>query len=248
MTYGATAQAPRMTGRHSIKKPVSKHGDKIVSQIIASWVVIALSFSSIGVISGLIIGKQKYSDVQTTHAKEESAVVEGAEEAFDFSKVEVFGGYDTRVFTEEISLDWEPDGVFTPITDEMDTDLQEFVYYLCKGYNLDFTLVMALIKQESHFDPSVISATNDYGLMQINRMNHQWLTDALGVSDFTDPYQNVRAGTFILRKLFESYQNTNMVLMAYNMGEAGAARLWKNGVYNTNYTDKVLAYQAEYNK
>jgi len=241
MIHETTEQAPCVVDSH-MKKPSRISGNKAVNRIIASWVVIALFFTSIGVISGAIIGKQ------TTHEEAEYAVIGETVEVFDFSKAEVFGGYDDRVFTAEISLDWEPDVEFTPITDEMDTDLQAFVYYLCKGYNLDFTLVMALIKQESHFDPSVISETNDYGLMQINQRNHKWLSETLGLTDYTDPYQNVRAGTFILRKLFESYQNTNMVLMAYNMGEAGAARLWKNGVYNTNYTDKVLAYQAEYNK
>ena len=125
---------------------------------------------------------------------------------------------------------------------------QEFAYYLCTGYNIDFTLVMALIQNESSFDPAVISKTNDYGYMQINQINHQWLTDTLGVTDFTDPYQNIRAGVFVLRKLFERYQDTNMVLMAYNMGEDGAARLWEKGIYSTDYTEKILNYQTQFNE
>ena len=28
--------------------------------------------------------------------------------------------------------------------------------------------------------------------------------------------------------------------MAYNMGETGAKRLWDNGIYETNYTNKVI--------
>lgn len=55
---------------------------------------------------------------------------------------------------------------------------------------------------------------------------------------FTDPYQNIRAGVFVLRKLFERYQDTNMVLMAYNMGEDGADRLWEKGIYSTDYTER----------
>ena len=78
---------------------------------------------------------------------------------------------------------------------------------------------MALIQHESSFDPNVISSTNDYGYMQINAINHNWLTETIGVTDYTDPYQNIRAGVFVLRKLFERYQDTNMVLMAYNMGK-----------------------------
>ena len=130
----------------------------------------------------------------------------------------------------------------------MPEEQQEFTYYLCTGYNLDFTLVMALIQNESSFDPSVVSATHDYGYMQINEMNHQWLTDTIGVTDFADPYQNIRAGVFVLRKLFERYQDTNMVLMAYNMGEDGATRLWEKGIYSTDYTEKILNYQTQFNE
>lgn len=146
----------------------------------------------------------------------------------DNTETLVYGAYDDRTFTQEISLDWGAGDLdFTPLDCKMPEEQQEFTYYLCTGYNIDFTLVMALIQNESSFDPAVISKTNDYGYMQINQINHQWLTDTLGVTDFTDPYQNIRAGVFVLRKLFERYQDTNMVLMAYNMGEDGAARLWE---------------------
>ena len=129
----------------------------------------------------------------------------------------------------------------------MPEEQQEFVYYLCSGYNLDFTLVMALIQHESSFDPNVISSTNDYGYMQINAINHDWLTETIGVTDYTDPYQNIRAGVFVLRKLFERYQDTNMVLMAYNMGENGASRLWEKGIFETDYTQSILTIQEQFN-
>jgi hypothetical protein len=159
----------------------------------------------------------------------------------------VYGAYDDRCFTQEISLDWASGDLdFQPLDCDLDKDIQEFTFYLCAGYNIDFSLVMALISCESNYDQSVVSSTNDYGLMQINKVNHEELTDILGVTDFLDPYQNIRAGCFILRKLFEKYQDTTMVLMCYNMGETGAARLWSEGVYETNYTQKILAVQKQY--
>ena len=76
----------------------------------------------------------------------------------------VYGAYDNRTFTQEISLDWGAGDLdFTPLDCKMPEEQQEFTYYLCTGYNLDFTLVMALIQNESSFDPSVVSATHDYG-------------------------------------------------------------------------------------
>lgn len=165
------------------------------------------------------------------------------------TKTLVYGAYDDRCFTEEISLDWGAGDLdFTPLDCKMPEEQQEFVFYLCSGYNLDFTLVMALIQHESNFTPDVISSTNDYGYMQINLVNHRWLTESLGVTDYLAPYQNIRGGCFILRKLFEKYQDAELVLMVYNLGETGASRLWQNGVFSTPYTEKILNVQNRFNE
>lgn len=160
----------------------------------------------------------------------------------------VYGAYDDRCFTEEISLNWDVGNLdFTPLDCEMPEEQQEFVFYLCKGYNIDFCLVMAMIQQESGFNANSISRTGDYGLMQINQMNHEQLTETLGVTDYLDPYQNIRAGVFTLRKLFERYQDTDMVLMAYNMGENAASCLWGKGMFKTDYTQSILTIQKQFN-
>lgn len=167
----------------------------------------------------------------------------------DSTETLVYGVYDDQTFTEEVPYDLEIGNLdFKPLHCTMPEEQQEFTYYLCVGYGIDFTLVMALIQTGSDFDPAVISKTNDYGYMQINQINHQWLTDTLGITDFTDPYENIRAGVFMLRKLFERYEKTNMVLMAYNLGENGAARLWGKGIYSTDYTEKVLICQRRFNE
>ena len=213
----------------------------MAKRIIASWAVVAVVFSLVGGLSGYALKTHitaKDREKEKIHTSEQVS-----------TETLVYGAYDERCFTEEISLDWGVGDLdFKPLDCKMPEEQQEFTYYLCTGYNLDFTLVMALIQNESSFDPSVVSATHDYGYMQINEMNHQWLTDTLGVTNFTDPYQNIRAGVFVLRKLYERYQDTNMVLMAYNMGEDAAARLWEKGIYSTDYTEKILNYQMHFNE
>lgn len=162
-------------------------------------------------------------------------------------KTLVYGAYDDRIFTQEMSLDWGVGDLdFVPLQCGMPYDEQEFLFYLCKGYNIDFFLVMAMIQHESRFDADVVNATGDYGLMQINKVNHEWLTESIGVTDYLDPYQNMRAGCFILRKLFERYQDVGLVLMCYSMGETGASRLWKKGVYFTDYTENVFYLQSKF--
>ncbi len=213
----------------------------IAKRAVATWVIIALIFFAGGVGCG-------YALHAHISPKDESKTGEPIDGQSD-KQTAVFGAYDDRQITHEIALDWAGDELdFKPLECDMPDEQQEFLHYLCHGYDLDFALVMAMIQRESNFDPDAVSRTNDYGLMQINVRNHEWLTDTLGLADFLDPYENMRCGCFILRKLFEKYQDTDMVLMAYNMGERGAARLWEEGIYKTNYTDSIQAMQEQFYK
>lgn len=66
-------------------------------------------------------------------------------------------------------------------------ELQHYAQDVCEEYGVSFPLVIAIMKHESEFLPGVVSATNDYGIMQINQSNHEWLegTHLLKVSLFT---------------------------------------------------------------
>ena len=213
----------------------------IAKRVILSGCAVAVVFLLIGGASGYalkthITAKQRGQDERQTNIQAED-------------KTLVYGAYDDRIFTQEISLDWGAGKLnFVPLQCDMPYEEQEFLFYLCNGYNIDFCLVMAMIQVESEFDANAVSITNDYGLMQINEINHTWLTETLGVTEYLDPYQNMRAGCYILRKLFERYQDTEHVLMCYSMGEKGASQLWGNGIYSTDYTEKVLNWQHRFQK
>lgn len=189
-----------------------------------------------GVIGGIIVGaKMSISRNAEADGKEVQALSSSA----------LYGTRDGKTLTPEGALIIEsPD--FVPLDCELPAELQEYTYYLCEAYYIDFDFVMALMYAESSFRTDVVSDTDDYGLMQINSANHEKLTENLGITDFTDPYQNIRAGVYILRGLFEKYDDAAKVLMAYNMGDYGASVLWDKGVYSTTYTNKVLAKADEY--
>lgn len=237
---------PNQTLRHAAKKSAKR----FYQRILISWMAVAVVFSLVGGAVGYAVAKNNEKSEDATQDDAEAGTTEEPAPEIvpePVTTYPIFGAVDDRVFTHEISLDWGSDELdYVPLTDELDDDVQEFVFYLCAGYNLDFTLVMAIIQQESNFKPGAVSVTNDYGLMQINHINHAWLSETLGITDFLDPYQNVRAGTFILRKLFERYGDTNKVLMAYNMGEGNASKLWAQGVYSTSYTESVTKRQAAF--
>jgi len=120
----------------------------------------------------------------------------------------------------------------------LDAALQRYTYNLCVDYEIEeyYPLVLAVMWRESEFVPTLISKTNDYGLMQINKINHEWLSEKLGITDFLDEEQNIHAGVFMLSLYLHKYEDIDKALMAYNMGEAGAKKRWDAGIYSTNYT------------
>lgn len=204
----------------------------IGKRVLISWVVVAIIFSLVGFGVGHISAKSGSSPPPETTAKTE---------------ILIFGKPDGKIFEGEMPGEWAGDLKFVPLDVPMDEDLQEFVFYLSQAYEMDFTFVMALIQQESRYNPNVISVTNDYGLMQINEINHPYLKGQLEITDFLNSYDNIRAGMFMLRKLFEKYETPAKVLMAYNMGENGASRLWEQGIFESNYSKSVLQIQQELN-
>lgn len=128
----------------------------------------------------------------------------------------------------------------------LDEELQAYVYNLCVDYRIPehYELILAMMWQESDFRPDVVSKTNDYGIMQINVVNHAWLTEKLGVDDFLDANQNIHAGVYMISKLIHKYGDVHKSLMAYNLGEGGAKQYWAANIYSTSYSDGIVAKQA----
>ena len=134
----------------------------------------------------------------------------------------------------------ETEPVFKAYDIGLDYELQKYTYEQCEKNGLEFELVLAVMQVESNFKSDLISKTNDYGLMQINKVNHKRLMKELGVTDFLDPKQNIDCGIYMLKELFDKYSDEHKVLMAYNFGEGGMKRNWKKGVRYSKYSQKVL--------
>lgn len=117
-------------------------------------------------------------------------------------------------------------------------DLQETMQDCCERYGVPYALALAIAEVETHFDPDAVSPTNDYGLMQINKCNHEWL-QSLGMDPLTHT-GNIEAGLYMIGNYLNKYGDTEMALMAYNNGPGGARKLWDAGTYQTDYTRKVM--------
>jgi len=118
-------------------------------------------------------------------------------------------------------------------------ELQNYTQDICEEYGVDYPLVLAIMQKESAFRPDVISATNDYGIMQINQGNHAWLSGILGIDDWLDPRQCILAGVYVLSQ-FSQYEDPHQILMSYNCGPNGAKNLWADGIYSTAYSRAVV--------
>lgn len=201
----------------------------IGKRIIISWLVVAVFFTALGfgVSAICVLGKKG----ETKPEKE----------------VLIFGTPNEKSIESnslEFSLKSEE---FKEANVPLDQELQEFTFYLCMGYHVDYSLVLAVMQVESNFRTDVVSSAGAIGLMQINEINRDFLNEQFGEVNLYNPLDNIKCGVYILRTLFEKYETPQKVLMAYNLGETGASRLWEQGVFEINYSKSVLQIQREVN-
>lgn len=117
-------------------------------------------------------------------------------------------------------------------------ECQQILMDCCDKYSVPYALGLAIAEVETHFDPDAVSGTDDYGLMQINACNHGWLAE-LGFDVMT--YEgNIEAGIYLIAQNIQQYEDFELALMAYNCGPTGAQRLWAQGIYQTEYSQKVM--------
>ena len=131
-----------------------------------------------------------------------------------------------------------------PLSEEQ----QDTVFSYCSYYDVPCELVFAVMKVESNFNASEISQTDDFGIMQINSVNHEWLKRELGVNDLLDFSQNVKAGTFLLSEYYHKYPDVNKIVMCYRYGEHRAIEYWENGTTETQYTEAIICAIASIKK
>ena len=134
---------------------------------------------------------------------------------------------------------------YEPITYHvpLDADLQQYTAEMCDLYEVPLELAYAVMQVESGYTVSATSSTGDYGLMQINSINSEWLSEKIGVTDLTDPYQNIRSGVFILSDLYGKYGDWHKALICYNYGEGGAREhVFSKGYTTTSYSRTVMEY------
>lgn len=114
-----------------------------------------------------------------------------------------------------------------------------------KKYGIDSNLILSVIEAESNFDVNAVSSVGAQGLMQVMPSNLK----AMGVVNGYDIYENINAGTSLLKQYLDMYNgNMEMGLMAYNAGPgtiknrgvSSPSELYKMPSETRNYVTKVM--------
>lgn len=108
---------------------------------------------------------------------------------------------------------------------------------------LDPYLIIALIREESYFNPDAVSSSNAVGLMQLmpstaNYMLSQLSVNYTAIENLKNPRTNMYIGCNYLKYLKDRFNNDLYVVAAYNGGE-GSVNKWIKK-YDTSDSDEFI--------
>jgi soluble lytic murein transglycosylase-like protein len=124
--------------------------------------------------------------------------------------------------------------------------INDYVRDISAKYNMDPTLIMSVIQQESEYNPKAKNG-NCLGLMQVSSYWHRDRASKLGITDFYDAYSNILLGVDYLSELYTKHKDMRLVLMLYNMEHNTAISMFKNGQISS-YAKTIIARAEQYKK
>ena len=122
------------------------------------------------------------------------------------------------------STEQSNDGSFSSVfnAQNSETTLESIFKEASDTYQVPLSLLKAVGKQESNFNPKATSRCGAQGIMQLMPAT----AAGLGVTDAYDSKQNIMGGAKYLSELLSKYDgNTTLALAAYNAGSDNARKI-----------------------
>lgn len=142
---------------------------------------------------------------------------------------------------------------------------EEFVEAESREYGVPISVVYAVIRTESNFEPEAESRVGARGLMQITEDTHSWIDyyrgeTGFGWDDMYDPEANMDYGVWLLSYLHKKFGNWETVYAAYNAGPNIVEKWLADSRYSADgltllnipyeetskYVEKVKSYREGY--
>lgn len=146
-------------------------------------------------------------------------------------------------------------------------EYEEYVEAYAAEYGLPPSLLYAVIRTESDFNPEAVSSAGAVGLMQLTEDTFSWAQYRCGVEELPqeqrfDPETSIHYGSCVLALLEEMYGVRETALAAYNAGMGNVNRWLTDEAYSDDgrtlkeipypetrhYVEKVLKAQEMYQR
>lgn len=139
--------------------------------------------------------------------------------------------------------------------DSWGSEYKDYVFEKSLQNGVDPYIVFGIIYNESRYqeDATHLNAngTTDYGLMQINEVNFEYLHNTIGIEsmdELLNPYKNIDSGIELLRYHTDLANDSQIGLIGFQSGAGTMAKLVNSGIYETDVQQQVLGYASEYRK
>jgi soluble lytic murein transglycosylase-like protein len=146
---------------------------------------------------------------------------------------------------EAINEDVNKVFIANPTFTKKNKKYSKLVSMISNNHNVEPSLIHAMIKTESNYKIKAVSSAGAKGLMQLMDKTAKHYN----VTDVFDPFENINAGTHLMRDLLDRYKNVRLALAAYNAGIKAVDKY--NGIppytETKNYVKKIMTlYKSDF--
>jgi soluble lytic murein transglycosylase len=118
-------------------------------------------------------------------------------------------------------------------------------------HEFDPVFLLSVIQNESSFNPTMLGALDEIGLMQLRPATAEWIAGKFGIKykgdkSLHDPCVNIRIGTAYMDYLRGRLPHAQLYISAYNMGKRNVERNLQENTWPREYASHVMRYYVEF--